>query len=147
IVHPADVAGFGVVRFVAPSSGSFVVTAGFLGRDQGQPAPTTDVHVLLNGTSLFDETISGFGPRSNKSFAATLPLTIGDTLDFVVGNGQNGHQNDSTSVAAVITAVPTPSPVVVGVTPSSGSGPSQTFSYLFSDLDGFNDITATLVIL
>ena len=38
-------------------------------------------------------------------------------------------------------------PSAVSVTPSSGSGTSQTFSYLFSDPDGFGDITSAVMLL
>ena len=38
-------------------------------------------------------------------------------------------------------------PSAVSVTPASGSGSSQTFSYLFSDPDGFGDIAAAVMLL
>src|SRR6185436_13482233 len=105
IVHPLNSGAFSVVRFVATSSDSFTITAGFQVRDRR--STTTDVHVLKNGVSLFADAISGFGPGSNKAFTATTSLVAGDTLDFVVGNGQNGFTQDSTSLAVTISGTGT----------------------------------------
>ena len=63
----------------------------------------------------------------------------------VDGDGTSNGAGDAG--AAYVFEVPSPNPTVVSVTPSSGSGANQTFSYLFSDSDGFADIswTATLI--
>jgi hypothetical protein len=130
VLHPAPDAAFGgdgayaVVRFTAPTAGAFSLNAVFEGRaptEQGFPdGTTTDVHVLLNGTSLFDGAVSGFGPSSDQVFPTTLNLHVGDHLDFAVGIGSDGSfLNDSTGLAAALNSVPEPStlgPTVIGMT-------------------------------
>ena len=101
MLHPANDGALSVVRFVAPFTGSAAVNAVFEGRDQR--TTTTDVHVLLNGTPLFDGAISGFGAATDQAFSRTLFFSAGDTLDFAVGYGSNGDfLNDSTSLSAAI---------------------------------------------
>ncbi len=53
----------------------------------------------------------------------------------IPGNLSSGFQSLGTWT------VPAAQPVAVSVTPSSGSGTSQTFSFLFSDADGVGQIT------
>ena len=73
-----------------------------------EPRPTCTY--LLNGLSLFDGFVEGFGSRSTVAFNRTLSLNNGDAIDFAVGFGRNGSFfNDSTAVAAVIRS-PTPVP-------------------------------------
>jgi hypothetical protein len=121
ILHPAPDSSFGgdgayaVVRFTAPAAGVFSLDTVFEGRsptNEGFPeGTTTDVHVLLNGVSLFDGAVNGFGPSSDQSFATSLNLHVGDRIDFAVGIGSDGSfLNDSTGLDAIITnAVPEPS--------------------------------------
>jgi hypothetical protein len=120
VVHPAPDPAFGgdgayaVVRFTAPTAGVFSLNTVFEGRaptNQGFPqGTTTDVHVLLNGVSLFDGAVNGFGPPSDQAFATSLNLHVGDRLDFAVGIGNGSFLNDSTGLDATITnAVPEPS--------------------------------------
>jgi hypothetical protein len=46
-----------------------------------------------------------------------------------------------------VTAAGNAPPAAVSVTPGSGSGPSQTFSYVFSDANGFADISAAQLLV
>ena len=103
---------YAIVRFTAPSSGLYDVSAVFQGLDATGPTTTT-VHVHVSsgaiGTSLFAGSINGAGPGSAAAYASTLPLLAGNTLDFLVGpNGtaNNGFHYDSTGFEASITAVP-----------------------------------------
>ena len=84
--HPAPDGSYAVVRFTAPSSGSFVLNTVFEGREflGTRPITNTDVHVLLDGVALYNGGIDGFGPSSDQSFAATLNLSAGDRVDFSV---------------------------------------------------------------
>jgi hypothetical protein len=41
--------------------------------------------------------------------SGTLALGMGDTIDFLVGNGANTYVNDHTAINAQIMAVPEPS--------------------------------------
>jgi hypothetical protein len=101
---------YAVIRFTAPTTGQFSLSAVFEGRETSPTPTTTDVHVLLNGVSLFDGAVNGFGPPSDQSFATTLALHTGDRLDFAVGLGNGSFLGDTTGLDATITnAVPEPS--------------------------------------
>src|SRR5262249_46211917 len=76
---------------------------------------TADVHILLNGVSLFAGTIDGFagrpyiarprfGSSPDQSYAALLTLSAGDVLDFAVADRGNGRFFAGTEVSASLTA-------------------------------------------
>lgn len=106
---------YSIVRWTAPSTGSYNISAAFTDRDFtdvmfGRGA-TTDVHVLLNNVALYNEFVTqngwGLGPAG---YMSTMSLTMGDTLDFAVGRGTNDTIIlDSTGLEAMITPVPEPS--------------------------------------
>jgi hypothetical protein len=111
--HPAPSGAYSVVRFTAPSDGSYALNATFEGRDVR--GTTTDVHVLVDNVSIFDGNVNGFGSSSDQAFSGGVMLHKGDTIDFAVGFGSN-HTffSDSTALAATISsAVPEPSSVVL----------------------------------
>jgi hypothetical protein len=119
-LHPASNGEFAIVRFTAPTAGLFTIASTFEGRDVGGPASptgtTTDVHVLLNNSPLFDGEVTGFGTTSDQSFSPPLPLPLsaGNTLDFVVGIGVDGNFfDDATGLSATIGTVPEPASLLL----------------------------------
>jgi len=94
-----------VVRWTAPFSGTFSISATFSGLDAG--GDSVDVHILHNGSSIFNSTVS---PNS-AAFSGSQSILAGDTIDFVVGNGGNGLTDDSTGLSATIV----PEPGVLGL--------------------------------
>jgi hypothetical protein len=101
---------YAIIRWTAPTSGLYNVSAAFVDRDASDiplPGATTDVHVLLNNISLYAASINkdgwGLGPMP---FNGTLSLAMGDTIDFLVGRGSNTFHQDSTGLSATIAAVP-----------------------------------------
>lgn len=115
--HPGIAGQNSVIRWTAPSPGLVTVNSVFEGRDFAVGA-TTDVHVFRNGVSIFDGTVSGFGPTQATSFQTTLLVLSGDTVDFSVGIGPNGtFVSDSTQIDAVLsysTSVPEIDPAGLG---------------------------------
>jgi hypothetical protein len=105
-LHPGPNGEFSILRFTAPQGGLFRIQGLFYSVDQYYGA-TTDVHILKNGQSLFDDTITGKTDVSN--FDASLNAVVGDTFDFVVGSYTYGHGWDSTGIQLTITIVPEPS--------------------------------------
>ncbi|MEI2723259.1 MAG: Calx-beta domain-containing protein [Verrucomicrobiota bacterium] len=89
-----------MIRWTAPFSGVADLTASFEGLNPF--GTTTDAHVWHNGTALDTASVNGVGVSSRVGFHETLPVVLGDTLDFGVGNGNNGHYCDSTLLAARI---------------------------------------------
>jgi hypothetical protein len=80
------------------------VQATFEGIDVGPT--TTDVHLRHNSA---DAAPAGYinlnGGTNTFSFAMSLIVAAGDTVDFAVGDGGNGFTNDSTALAASVCAV------------------------------------------
>jgi hypothetical protein len=64
-----------------------------------------DVHILDDGISIFNSSV--IGSPSPTSCSVTTNLVVGDTIDFVVGDGGNGKNEDATGLSAII--VPEPS--------------------------------------
>lgn len=90
------------------------MSATFEGRETEPVPTTTDVHILLNGTSLVSGYVNGFGPTSDLTFSVPLNLNAGDHIDFAVGFGSNGNfLGDTTGLDATISSVPEPSGLVL----------------------------------
>jgi len=109
-LHPGPDGTYSDFRFTAPVSGTYDLAALFTGIDFVGPT-STDVHVLLNGSSLFSGAVTAFG--SGPSYTSTLSLVAGDRVDFAVGFGSNrNYIFDSTGLDATLTlhtaAVPEP---------------------------------------
>ena len=100
-LHPSEDGDYSHVRFTAPESGSYSITAAF----SAISGASTDVHILVNNAlpTLF----SGFvaGPDGEEfTSAAPIALEAGDTIDFAVGYGGD-FLSDSTRLEASITLV------------------------------------------
>jgi hypothetical protein len=112
ILHPDNTGIASDVRWKAPSAGMYSIGGLFEGVDYQGPT-TTDVHILLNGSSLFSDNISSYLVPSK--FTILKSLSSGDTIDFAVGYGVDGNYFfDSTGLSGSITkenssAVPEPS--------------------------------------
>lgn len=121
-LHPGPDGQQSIARFTAPDAGGFQVSATFALADQC--STTTDVHVYVNGASLFDCNID----LSNQSctYTGIESLAAGDTIDFAVGYGSDGNfYFDNTFVDATITeggTPPTPTPRPATPAPPHPSG-------------------------
>ena len=103
LIHPGPGGEYSVLRVTLAQAGSYHVS-GTYSFDQ---TTTTDVHVLTNNVSQFDDVITGSG--STKAFDFTQYFAAGSTVDFAVGYGSNGdYYGDSTLLNASIAAVPEP---------------------------------------
>jgi hypothetical protein len=112
-LHPGVTGHYAVLRFTAPTAGQYDVNSDFFGQDSVGPT-TTDVHVLVNGTTTFNGLINDYR-TTFASFHQIVSLTQGETVDFAVGLGSNGtYFYDSTGLKATITAVPEPSTIMAG---------------------------------
>ncbi len=112
-LHPGPNGEYALVRYLAPATGEVSLRSTFAGQDLA--GTTTDVHVLLNGSSVFDDFVEGVPGASAATFNHGFSLTRGDIIDFAVGFGRNGNYfNDSTALAATIQpgspSSPTPEP-------------------------------------
>ena len=111
--HPGPSGQYSLVRWTSPIEAQVGIEALFTGGSFVAPwAPTTDVHVLLNGSPLFDAILRG--SPSSIAFARTIDVGIGDRVDFAVGFGPDAsYISDTTSLTARI--VPIPEPASIGI--------------------------------
>jgi hypothetical protein len=109
--HPGASGEYADIRFTVPDSGPYALESSFAGADFLGPT-STDVHILLNETLIFDGTVNAYG--LGPSYSTTRSLTAGDTVDFVVGVGADGnYSNDNTRLVAQFSQVPEPSTLIV----------------------------------
>lgn len=117
-VHPSFQGEQAVVRFTATISSLISLDAFFFDVSDtsggGAFPATVDLHVLHNNSALFTSFLNNAQMSSDYS-TSSLFLTIGDTIDFVVGDGGNGYGFDHTQLNAVINvpAVPEPSTLAI----------------------------------
>jgi hypothetical protein len=96
---------YSVVRWTAPFSGSFSIAATFSGLSS--VGDSSDVHILLNGVSIFDANVNG--SPSPQSYSGIRTIAAGATLDFISGDGNDGSPNEgNTALDASIVTVPEP---------------------------------------
>lgn len=122
-LHPGSLGQLAVLRWTAPSAATIDISSVFSGRNTSPT--TTDVHVLKNGTSLFDDILSGFTSTAPGTCGASssarkvyctsgLSVAAGDVIDFAVGYGGNGNYiSDTTGTWVIIDAQAVPVPAAV----------------------------------
>lgn len=102
---------YSLIRFIAPVSGIYNITARFAGVHFGMSS--TDVHVLQNATSLFDAEIEGYGgdPAFHQiqglsptaAYSGRIELKANDSVTFACGYGKNRtHFSDTTGLFAKV---------------------------------------------
>lgn len=99
-LHPGPKGEYAVVRWTAPKQSRCNVDAAF--SDITVDAATTDVHVLHNGSPLFEGFLNLDGRGREAKFGGPVLARKGDTIDFVVGQGNAHYGGDSTGLAATI---------------------------------------------
>lgn len=107
-LHPGENNEFSVVRWTAHVNGTYIIETAFKSLRFCSKPTSTDVHVLYNSTSIFNAVINELITGGDHVFSTTITLTMGDTIDFVVGVGDNGnYDSDSTGLRATIKLVST----------------------------------------
>jgi len=110
-VEGSNTGQYSLIRFVAPVAGTYRVSAKFEGIHYG--LSTTDVHVLQNGTALFDADIDGYGgdPAFHKlqgssptaEYSGEVAMKADETITFAIGYGKNKtHYGDTTGLFAKV---------------------------------------------
>lgn len=104
--HPGPGGEFSVVRFTAPTAGTYGLSASFVGVDFANGGTSSDVNVVIDGTVVFTGLINGYG--ASRYFATAMTLGAGSFVDFAVGFGSNGNwYSDSTGLEAEIDSIST----------------------------------------
>jgi hypothetical protein len=99
-LHPGPNGEFSVARWTAPASGQVAISARFTGMPK-TPA-TTDVHVLHRDRPLFDGLINVSGHSNSAAYSGRIGVARGDTVDFVVGFGNQNYGSDTTGLEATL---------------------------------------------
>jgi hypothetical protein len=111
VMEGSNTGQYSMLRFIAPRSGKYRVKAVFEGIHFG--LSTTDVHILLNETRLFNNFINGYGgdtsfhkiegSQPSCIYEDQLQLKANDILIFAVGYGSDKtHYNDTTGLLLLI---------------------------------------------
>lgn len=95
-LHPGDSGQVTILRWTAPFSGTFRAHGSFTTRCVG----LVGVYLRVNETILYQSTMQGY--LSNRAFDQTVSLSQGEIVDFIVTDGGNGWDFDSTSLDARI---------------------------------------------
>ncbi|HTN75665.1 MAG TPA: VCBS domain-containing protein, partial [Pirellulaceae bacterium] len=111
VLHPAEGNSpnpFAIVRWTAPASGTYDLTAAWNDISSGGgAAPGVDLHIVVNGVSVFDSVASIETDAFPTSVSTTQVISVlaGQTVDFVLGpNGTTGatYYNDGTVFDATL---------------------------------------------
>ena len=119
LVHPGEQGQMTVARWTAPERGYITTTTTFR-KITPDTAGAVDIHVVLDGVSVFDHYSYGLpydathGSDANGVYTFTLPsvhMYAGYTLDVVVGYGADQiFNNDATIITHSLTFSPVPEP-------------------------------------
>lgn len=105
VLHPGSLGQYSRARLTLATNDTYSIVGAFSGIDR--TGTTTDVHVLVNGVSVYDALVNGFG--STASFSLTAQLPANSTIDFAVGYGSNRTWFfDTTALTANVSPVPEP---------------------------------------
>lgn len=111
ILHPGPAANadYAILRFTAPTTGSYDVTGQFYAGDSGSMSGSVVLAGdLANPLTFFSSTTD----TSTFSFTS-LTLTAGETLDLVVGNNGNYFYGTTPVTMTITSAVPEPGSVAL----------------------------------
>lgn len=97
VFHPGQNSEKSIARWTAVSAGQVEIAVTFRLAESG----TVDVHVQKNGSDIFTDALT-YGTRPSVSATKVISLQVGDTLDFVVGEGGNGYLADTTLLTAAV---------------------------------------------
>lgn len=92
-----------VLRWKAPASGRYAISANFIGCDTNTGTHSTDAHVFHGTTPLFGGALGEYPPEGyitsyrgdGKAFTGVRTVQQDDTIDFVMGAGGNGYSYDT----------------------------------------------------
>ena len=100
-----------VVRWTAPASGPYAIDSVFTGV-WDHANSFGDVHVLVNGSSIFSGSIDR---QTSTSFSGTRMLLVGDVVDFSLGQSVPNEWARSI-LGATISVVPEPAAFLLFLT-------------------------------
>ena len=148
LMHPGY-QQYSVLRWTAPSTATYRVSATFLVGDRnGVPDfGDVDVHILRNGAEI-SPLYSALVEAEDASYTGDVALNAGEFVDFVVGMGGDYYFFDTTPIDVTISRAD-PGSTTVGtdvtvspVDPSTGSSP-VTLSFASVTAPGTTTVTSS----
>ncbi len=111
---------YGVVRFTAPKAGEYQLQTTVRPVFDGPSSSDCDFHILKNGQELFGVMLP---PRTGTNYTNSVQLALGETIDYIIGRGDDGVLDGSALKLEVKVVVLNeyPSAPVITVQPLSQS--------------------------
>lgn len=110
-MHGSPSGELAVTRYTVGTTGLYNLSGFFKSGDAlGNQYGNIDGYLLLNSTMLYSTLNTGVTQTFSLS---SVSMTAGDTLDMMVGIGQDTHFYDTTPVDLTITLVPEPGSIAV----------------------------------
>lgn len=107
-MHPGPAGELSSLLFTVPEAGLMTLTAMFGAGDQGG----VDLYVRANGLPIYTRLNTTTGESFTQ--AIPIPVSVGDTLEVIVGIGDGSYAFDTTPVSATINiASPVPEPATM----------------------------------
>ncbi len=111
MLHPYQYSqAWSVARWTAPTAGTISISGMF---GAGDTSGSMSYYIILNN-NFITPLLSDWSDSSDKSFSFTnVSVSLGETLDFIVGPGAGGFLYGTTPLQATIESNPVPLPGAV----------------------------------
>lgn len=100
--HPYYGGQYGAIRWIAPETALYTVSAKFTGLASGGATP--ELYILLNDRCLYQAALNSAGQGNTQHYQAELSLTQGDPLYVVAGGGPKTNFPDTAGLDMTIRA-------------------------------------------
>lgn len=101
-LHPGFAGQRSVLRFVAPSAGTYQFTGAL---QRATPSATSDIRMVKNETEVL--TSGTIVDKFQHAFGFSTTLSAGETVDFSVGVGNGSYNSDGSALNVTAAPVPT----------------------------------------
>jgi len=108
-LHGGRLGEIATARWTAPATGLYDISGFFKSGDSTSQFGNVDAYVYQNSAQLFSSLNTGVDEAFSLS---SVSVTMGDTIDIMVGTGKDEFFYDSTPVELSITAVPEPASMI-----------------------------------
>ena len=101
-LHPGMLGEYCLVRWTAPASGEYKISAEFIG--VSIPHTTVDLYILNDDVTIYNGFINIKGRGNIANYSGAVKVNKGDDVDFIVGKGDDDPFGDTTVLELTITS-------------------------------------------